>query len=126
VISARNDASAATTDAAKHPEDGASIARLSGAESMLTKAMGRFKAVVEAYPDLKADATIERLMEELSTTENRVSFARQAYNDSVMTYHNEREQFPSNLVAGFCGFKATLMFEPDSPAAREAVKVQLR
>ncbi|GAA3958694.1 LemA family protein [Allohahella marinimesophila] len=125
VMTARNNATTATAAAAKNPGQGEAIDKLSAAETMLDKAMGRFYAVAEAYPDLKADGTISQLMEELSSTENRVGFARQAYNDAVMVYHTYREQFPSNLVAGFCGFTPTRPFTTEDPAARQGVKVNL-
>ncbi len=125
VMMARNNATAATAAAARNPGHGKAIDTLSAAEGVLDKAMGRFYAVAEAYPDLKADSAISQLMEELSSTENRVGFARQAYNDAVMVYHTYREQFPSNLIAGFCGFTATRPFTTEDPAARQAVKVNL-
>jgi LemA protein len=83
--------------------------------------MSRLLAVAEAYPDLKANQTMSQLMEELSSTENRVGFARQAYNDAVMTYNNARETFPGLLVAG--SFASAQLFELQAPAEREAVKV---
>jgi LemA protein len=83
--------------------------------------MSRLLAVAEAYPDLKANQTMAQLMEELSSTENRVGFARQAYNDAVMTYNNARETFPGVLVAG--GFAAALPFEIQAPSEREPVRV---
>ncbi|WP_250658730.1 LemA family protein [Alkalimarinus coralli] len=123
VISARNQATQATKSAAKHPEDATAVKKLSGAENILNKALANFYAVAEAYPDLKANETIQQLMEELSSTENKVSFARQAYNDFVMAYHTYREQFPNNFIAGFFGFKETALFELEDIEAKKAVKV---
>lgn len=123
VISARNQATQATKSAASHPEDGSKVKKLMGAENMLNKALANFYAVAEAYPDIKANETIQQLMEELSSTENKVSFARQAYNDFVMAYHTYREQFPNNFIAGFFGFKETALFELEDVEAKKAVKV---
>jgi LemA protein len=92
-------------------------------ENMLTKALANFYAVAENYPDLKANETIQQLMEELSSTENRVSFARQAFNDTVMAYNIFREQFPNNIISGFFAFKPTSPLELESPEARQAPKV---
>jgi LemA protein len=99
VIAARNAASAASTRAAQSPGDPNAIKQLAGAEAALTGTLGRFFALAEAYPDLKANQTMSRLMEELTSTENKVSFARQSYNDSVMAYNTARETFPTNFIA---------------------------
>lgn len=123
VMAARGQAMTATQQAASHPDDGKLIKKLSGAEGMLNKALANFYAVSENYPDLKANETMQQLMEELTSTENKVSFSRQAYNDSVMTYHTYREQFPNNFIAGFFSFKETELFEVESPEAKKAVKV---
>jgi LemA protein len=123
VTSARNLASAAGQKAAADPGDAAAIKGLMGAESVLTGALGRLFAVVEAYPDLKANQTMLSLMEELTSTENKISFARQAYNDSVMIYNTTREVFPNVLVAGPFGFQAAQLFEISKPEEKEAVKV---
>ncbi len=123
VISARNQATQATKAAANHPEDPSSIKKLMGAENILNRALANFYAVAEAYPDIKANDTIQQLMEELTSTENKVSFARQAYNDFVMAYHTYREQFPNNFIAGFFGFKETALFELEDIEAKKAVKV---
>ena len=123
VMNARNNAVDAQQEAAKNPDDGKRIQRLGGAENMLTKALANFYAVAENYPDLKANETIQQLMEELSSTENRVSFARQAYNDTVMTYNTFREQFPNNVISGMFAFKPTAQLELESPEARQAPKV---
>jgi len=121
VIAARNSAQVAAKAAAASPGDAAAMQGLSAAEGALTGYVSRFLAVAEAYPDLKANQTMSQLMEELASTENRIGFARQAYNDAVMTYNNARETFPGNLVAG--GFAPAQLFEIQAPAEREAVKV---
>ena len=123
VIAARNQAVAARGAAAANPADGAAVQGLLGAESVLTGAMGRLFAVMESYPNLKADQTIARLMEELSSTENRVAFARQAYNDSVMQYNTTRETFPNVVFAGMFGFQPAVLFDISNPSDREAPKV---
>ena len=123
VIAARNQAVAARGAAAANPADGAAVQGLLGAEGTLSGAMGRLFAVMESYPNLKADQTIAQLMEELSSTENRVAFARQAYNDAVMQYNTSRETFPSIVFAGTFGFQPAVLFDIASPADREAPKV---
>ncbi|HYG69858.1 MAG TPA: LemA family protein [Anaeromyxobacteraceae bacterium] len=121
VVAARNGAAAAARVAAASPGDPSAMAKLSAAEGALAGTLSRFFAVAEAYPDLKANATMTQLMEELTSTENRVAFARQAYNDAVMVYNNARETFPGNLVAG--GFAAAEALEAPAPEAREPVRV---
>lgn len=123
VMQARNNAVSAQKDAAGDPADGGKIQRLGSAENMLSKALANFYAVAENYPELKANETIQQLMEELSSTENRVSFARQAYNDGVRSYNIFREQFPNNIVAGLFAFKPSSQLELESPDARQAPKV---
>ncbi|MGM0774161.1 LemA family protein [Marinobacter sp.] len=123
VMEARNNAVSAQKDAAGDPADGGKIQKLGSAENMLSKALANFYAVAENYPELKANETIQQLMEELSSTENRVSFARQAYNDGVMAYNIFREQFPNNIVAGLFAFKPSSQLELESPEARQAPKV---
>ncbi|MAZ66723.1 MAG: hypothetical protein CMF25_06400 [Kangiellaceae bacterium] len=123
VISARNQAAAATKNASSHPDDAGAIVALSAAEQMLTGALGKMFALAEAYPDLKANETMNNLMEELTSTENKVSFARQGYNDAVMNYNTYREQFPNNMVAGRAGFKEAQQLEIETPEYRKAVKV---
>jgi len=123
VMEARNNAVSAQEDAAKDPGDGNKIKKLGSAENMLTKALANFYAVSENYPELKANETIQQLMEELSSTENRVSFARQAYNDGVMHYNIFREKFPNNLIAGMFAFKGTSQLQLETPDARQAPKV---
>jgi len=123
VIAARNAASAANVKVAANPGDAAAMKELVAAESTLTGTLGRLFAVAEAYPDLKANQTMNSLMEELTSTENKVAFARQAYNDSVMVYNTSRETFPSNLIAGMFNFGAAELFNIEKPAEREAPKV---
>ena len=123
VTAARNQASTAGQKAAINPENAAAIKGLMGAEATLTGALGRLFAVVEAYPDLKANQNMAMLMEELSSTENKVSFARQAYNDAVMVYNTTRESFPDMMIAKPFGFNAAQLFEITVAAEREAPKV---
>jgi len=123
VIAARNQAAQARESAAAVPGDPGAVKALVGAETALSGALGKFFALAEAYPDLKANQTMTGLMEELTSTENRVSFARQAYNDAVMTYNTAREVFPSNLIAGAFSFTAAESFTVESPAERAAPKV---
>ena len=123
VIAARNAAAAANTRAAQTPGDPSAIKELSGAEAALTGSLGRLFAVAEAYPDLKANQTMNTLMGELTSTEDKVAFARQGYNESVMTYNTARETFPTNFVAGLFHFDPAQLFEIDQPGEREAPKV---
>jgi LemA protein len=123
VIAARNAASAANVAAAQNPGDATAMKGLSGAETALTSTLGRLFAVAEAYPDLKANTTMMALMEELTSTENKVAFARQAYNDSVMAYNTQRETFPTNMVAGPFNFGPAESFVIEKPAEKEAPKV---
>jgi LemA protein len=123
VIAARNAASAANVAAAQNPGDAVAMKGLSGAETALTSTLGRLFAVAEAYPDLKANTTMMALMEELTSTENKVAFARQAYNDSVMAYNTQRETFPTNMVAGPFNFGPAELFVIEKPAEKEAPKV---
>jgi len=122
VVAARNSAQTAGRAAAANPGDPQAMSALSGAEGALSGVLGRFLAVAEAYPDLKANANMLALQEELSSTENRIAFARQAFNDAVMAYNNARETFPGNLLAG--GFPAATLFELQAPAEREPVQVK--
>jgi LemA protein len=123
VIKARNSAVSGLKAAAANPADAAAVAQLSGAEAQLGGALGRLFALAEAYPDLKANQNMMQLSEELTSTENKVAFARQAYNDAVMSYNNAREVFPSNIVASMFNFGAAQMLEAAKPEAREAPKV---
>jgi LemA protein len=123
VMAARNQAQSASRSAAARPADGAAIGALGAAEGALGGALGRFYAVAEAYPDLKANTTVSQLMEELTSSENKIAFARQHFNDAVTDYNNRREQFPSNVIAGMFNFMAGQLLVLDNPAAREAPKV---
>ncbi len=124
VISARTRAVNASQQVSSDPTDASGMQALMSAENALTGAMGRLFAVMENYPDIKANDTMSNLMEELTTTENKVAFARQAYNDAVMFYNTYSEQFPNNLIAGRFNFKPAQLFEVDEPEARKAVKVK--
>jgi LemA protein len=123
VISARNAAVTGLKAAAANPGDPASVQQLAGAENQLTGALGRLFALAEAYPDLKANTTMMQLSEELTSTENKVAFARQAYNDSVMNYNNTREVFPNNVFAGMFNFQPAQLLEIESVEKRAVPKV---
>jgi LemA protein len=123
VISARNGAAAAGQAAASDPSNPNAIQQLMGAETALSGAMGKFFALSEAYPDLKANQNMMQLTEELTSTENKISFARQAYNDAVMTYNTKREVFPAVLFSGALGFREAQLFEITEEREREGVKV---
>jgi LemA protein len=126
VIRARNTAIAAAEPAARDPRNVAAIQSMAMAENALTAALGRMMILSESYPQLKADQTTSRLMEELSSTENRVAFARQAYNDSVMQYNTARQSFPTNLIAPMFGFTEAPLFQIEDPKQREVVNVSLQ
>ena len=115
VVAARNAASAANVRAAQNPGDAAAMKELSGAETALASTLGRLFAVAEAYPDLKANTTMLALMEELTSTENKVAFARQAYNDAVMSYNTQRETFPNNMIAAPFNFGPAELFVIEKP-----------
>ncbi len=125
VIQARNHAAEVSKRTAGDPGNGAALRELMSAESALSGAIGRLFAVAENYPDLKANQTVHTLMEELTSTENRVAFARQAYNDSVMTYNTTVESFPDNLVAGPFNFKTAVLWDMEDPVERKAVRIQM-
>jgi LemA protein len=123
VIAARNAASTASVRAAQSPGDASAMKELAGAEAALTGTLGRLFALSEAYPDLKANTTMLSLMEELTSTENKVSFARQAYNDAVMGYNTQRETFPTNMIAGPFNFGPAESFVIEKAEEKEAPKV---
>lgn len=124
VIQARNQAQSAARRAEGAPGgDAAAMQALMGAENVLGGALGRFFALAEAYPDLKANQNMAQLQEELASTENRIAFSRQAYNDAVTTYNIKREQFPDSLVANNFGFKPAEQWTMEDTAARQPVKV---
>jgi len=126
VIAARSAAQSGLSAAKANPGDPAAMAGLAAAQGQLNAGLGRLLAVAEAYPDLKANQNMLQLTEELTTTENKVAFARQAYNDSVMAFNNKREVFPSSVVAGMFNFgpAALLDIPADKAEMREAPKVQ--
>ena len=126
VIAARNQAATASQKAAQNPGDPGAIKGLMGAEAALTGVLGRLFALAEAYPDLKANQTMAQLMEELTSTENKVGFARQAYNDAVTAYNTSRETFPNVIVANMFGFTEAQLFEIEEPKVREAPKVSFQ
>jgi LemA protein len=122
-IQARNAAYSAGQQAARNPGERGAMATLGGAESQLVGALGRLFAVAEAYPDLKANQNMLALQEELSATENKVAFSRQAYNDSVMVYNTQRETFPTVIIASMFQFQEAHLFEVEQPEQRAAPKV---
>jgi LemA protein len=123
VIKARNAAYAGLKTAASDPGNAVAVQQLAGADQQLGGALGRLMAVAESYPDLKANQNMMQLSEELTSTENKVAFARQAYNDAVMSYNNAREVFPSSIVAGMFNFQPAQPLDIAKPEAREAPKV---
>lgn len=123
VIRARNEAIGANQAVAQNPTNAAEMKHLLAAEGQLGSALGAMRVVVESYPELKANTTMTQMMEELTSTENKISFARQAYNDSVMEYNNHCEMFPHNVVAGSFNFKPATNFEISNLTERENVKV---
>lgn len=123
VIQARNSAVSGLKTAAADPANSAAIEALAGAENQLSSALGRLFALAEAYPDLKANQTMMQLSEELTTTENKVAFARQAYNDAVMAYNNAREVFPNNFVSSTFDFRTMKLLEIENAVTREVPKI---
>jgi LemA protein len=123
VIQARNQAVSAEGRAAANPGDANAMKGLMGAEAALTGAVGRFFALMESYPDLKANQNMMQLTEELTSTENRVAFARQAYNDAVTEYNIAREKFPNAILANSMGFTEAPLFEVETKEERQAPKV---
>jgi LemA protein len=124
VTKARNIAYTAAQAAAANPGDAGAMKSLSSAETGLAGTLGRLLMVTEQYPDLKANQNMMQLTEELTSTENKISFARQAYNDSVMTYNTQREVFPNNMIANTFNFAPAELFVIDKPEEKEAPKVQ--
>ena len=123
VIKARNIAYTASQSAAANPADASAVKSLLSAESGLTGALSRLMVVSEQYPDLKANQNMMQLTEELTSTENKISFARQAYNDSVMTYNTTRQVFPNVVFAGMFGFTDAQLFQIEDATERNAPKV---
>lgn len=126
VIAARSAAQSGLAAAKANPGDPEAMAALAAAQGQLNAGLGRLLAVAEAYPDLKANQNMMQLTEELTSTENKVAFARQAFNDAVMSFNNKREVFPSSMIAGMFDFPAAtqLAIPADRPEMREAPKVQ--
>jgi LemA protein len=123
VINARNAAVSGLKRAAADPSDPEAIKALAGADALLGGSLGRLFALAESYPDLKANENMMQFQEELATTENKVAFARQAFNDAVMSYNNGREIFPNSLIANSTGFNAAEFLEIEEEAKREAPQV---
>jgi LemA protein len=119
----RSAAVAGLRKAAANITDPAAMQELTAVENSLAGALGRLLAVTEAYPDLKANQTMAQLTEELTSTENKVAFARQAFNDQVMTYNNARETFPGNLVAGAFNFTPAQLLQIESAAKRDVPRI---
>jgi len=126
VIHARNTAQSASQSAAANPGDPTAMQALAGAEGVLTGTIGRLFALAEAYPDLKANQNMLQLTEELTSTENKVAFSRQAFNDAVTAYNTAREVAPANLIANAFGFTAAELFKVDTPAERDAPQVKFK
>jgi len=126
VISARNTAVAGLRAASADPSSGTALRELSGAEGRLDGALGKLLAVVESYPELKASANMMQLSEELTSTENKVAFARQAFNDAVMAFNNAREAFPGSVIANLFSFAPAEPLQVADPGVRDAPKVAFR
>jgi len=124
VIAARNTAAAAAQQVKNSPDDAQAMLGLMGAEAALGGVLTRFMALAEAYPELKANETMSQLQEELASTENRVAFARQAYNDAVTSYNTQCEKFPDNLIAAKFNFKPAEQWQLENTESRKAVAVQ--
>lgn len=124
VIAARNQAVNANSKAAADPADAGAMRQMASAEGLLSATLGKMFALSESYPELKANENMMQLTEELTSTENRIAFARQAYNDGVMQYNTSREQFPGSIIAGMFAFKPSeLLQSTESPEERKPVKV---
>lgn len=123
VIQARNSAVSGLSAAKANPGDAAAMQQLAQSEGALGATLGRLFALAEAYPDLKANQNMMQLSEELTSTENKVAFARQAFNDSVMNYNNQREVFPNSLIAGMFNFQPAELLQIEAPEKREPLRV---
>ena len=123
VVNARNAAAAGLKKAAANPSDPEAIKALAAAEATLGGTLGKLFALAEAYPDLKANQNMQQLQEELTSTENKVAFARQAFNDAVLGYNNACQNFPANLIANGFGFKTAEYLEIEQPEKRAVPKV---
>lgn len=124
VIKARNAAVNQLKQVEVNPSDAGAVQALAATEGQLTGALGRLFALAEAYPDLKANTTMMQLSEELTSTENKVAFARQAFNDSVMSFNNRLQVFPNNIIGGMFNFQPAAFLDVDDPAKRQAVQVK--
>ncbi len=122
-VTAARAAAVAAQPGAAGALDAAAVGALAGAENLLTQALGRLFALAEAYPQLKANQNMLALQEELTTTENRIAFARQAYNDAVLGYNNQRQVFPASVIAGIFSFPPAPLFEIDDPQQRQAPQI---
>lgn len=123
VIMARNQAFAAKQNMAADPASATAMTKLIAAEGAVKSSLGSFMAISESYPELRSNENMKTLMEELSSTENKVSFARQSYNDMTMEYNIAREVFPANIIANMFNFQAAALFEVEDQKAKQAVKV---
>ncbi|MEO1431617.1 MAG: LemA family protein [Cyanobacteria bacterium J06633_8] len=123
VIAARNSAINASSSAAKNPGDSQAMGQLGNAEAVLDSALSKLMLISESYPDLKADQSMTKVMEELSSTENRIAFARQAFNDAITLYNTKCEVFPSNLVADSFNFTSANLLEKVAPEVRNTPRV---
>jgi len=123
VIKARNAASSALDEAKADPANAAAMKKLGGAEGALAGVLGRLFALSEAYPDLKANQNMMQFQEELASTENKVAFSRQAFNDAVMSFNNSVQNFPNNFIAGMFGFEPASFLEIESEEMRDAPEV---
>jgi len=123
VITARNQAISASSNASKNPGDAGAMSDLAGAESNLNGALGRLLMIAESYPDLKANENMLALQEELTSTENKVSFARQGYNDAVTAYNTARELFPASMISGTFNFQDAQLYEVENKAERDVPEV---
>lgn len=124
VVKARNAAISSQKEVMADPSNGEAMERLNKSEGQMSGALGRLLMLTENYPELKADGTMNKLTEELTSTENKVGFSRQHYNDSVLSYNNKREVFPNSILAGMFNFTASRYFEIENVEEKEAVKVQ--
>ena len=124
VIRARNTAIHHAAIARQNIGDGEGLQRLMASEAVLTHSLGRLAVTFERYPELKSDRNMAILMGEMTSTENKIGFARQGYNDAVMEYASKRESFPSNLVAALFRFRNVALFQIENPAVREGIRVE--
>lgn len=124
VVKARNSAVSNQQSVSKDPSDGEAMKNFNKSEGQLNGALNRLLMLTENYPEIKADHSMNQLTEELTSTENKISFARQFYNDCVLAYNNKREVFPNSIIAGMFNFKESNYFEIENPAEKDPIKVQ--